>query len=84
MWAGPFEYDAIVAGSPPVQAFLEPLQLLNSISVQNGIVREAGAVGENLAGNLIREGVEVLVSLRRQEDLAGHAVRVFFLPRFTL
>jgi len=47
-------------------------------------VREAGAVGENLMGDLIREGVQVLLSFFRQKDLAGHALRAFFIRRLAL
>jgi hypothetical protein len=75
---------AIVAGSQPVQALLKPLQLLDALSVRNGIVREAGAVGENLVGDLITQCIEVLLSFRRQEDLPDHAVSTFFLRSLAL
>lgn len=82
--SGPFEHHPIVAGSQPVQIDFISLQLLDSFSVRNSIVRKAGVVGENLMGDLVREGIEVALGLFRQKDLAGHAVRVRFLPRFAL
>ncbi len=80
----PFEHHPIVAGSQPGQIVCIALQFRDSFSVRNGIVRKAGAVGKNLMGDLVREGIEVALGLFRQEDLAGHAVRARFLPRFAL
>ena len=42
------------------------------------MVGEAGAVGENLIGDLVREGVELTLRFLGEKDLAGHAVRTFF------
>lgn len=51
--AGSCEYRSVVTCHHAIQCVFESLQLLDPFSVWNGIVGEAGAVGENLIGDLV-------------------------------
>lgn len=48
------------------------------------MLSESGTIGKNLIGDLVREGVEITLSVFGQIDLDSHAVRALIRRRVAL
>jgi hypothetical protein len=62
----------------------ESLELLDPFPVRNEMIGEAGTISKNLIDDLVREGVEIALSVLGQIDLDCHAVRALVRRRVAL